>query len=157
MNRAAADLNVRKAITVEVSQERAFEVFTTEIGSWWPLTDKAIGSAKAETAVLEPQTGGRWYERGVDGSECEWGTVLAFEASARLVLDWQISAHWTFDPELHTEIEIRFIAEGDERTRVELEHRGLEAYGDDAEQLRAIFESPSGWSEILGRFEKQAV
>jgi Uncharacterized conserved protein len=154
MNQPTISLTVRNEITVEASQERAFEVFTAEIGTWWPLADKTIGDAEAEIAIIEPRAGGRWYERGVDGSECEWGTVIAYEPSDRLVLDWQISAGWAYDPELHTEIEVRFIAETEERTRVELEHRGLEAYGGDAEQMRQIFASPDGWSGILADYGK---
>ena len=103
--------------------------------------------------MLEPRAGGRWYERGVDGSECEWGRVLAYEPPDRVLLDWQISARWTHDPDLHTEVEVRFAAAGEARTRVELEHRGLAAnYGDDAESLHAIFDAPSGWAGVLGDF-----
>jgi len=147
----AAELSVRKTITVQAFPERAFEVFAEQIGSWWPFAGKSIGTAEAETAVLEPHAGGRWFERGVDGSECEWGRVLAYEPPARLLLDWQIGADWRYDPALHTEVEVRFIAEGD-ATRVELEHRGLDAFGEQAGQMQAIFDSPEGWGEILDAY-----
>lgn len=151
----AAELSVRKTITLGVPPERAFEVFAEQIGSWWPFAGKSIGTAEAETAVLEPRPGGRWFERGVDGSECDWGRVLAYERPGRLLLDWQIGADWRHDPELHTEVEVRFVAEG-EGTRVELVHRGLDAFGERAAQMRAIFDSPEGWGEILGAYAEVA-
>ncbi len=126
------------------------------MGRWWPLGDKAIGAVEAETAVLEPHAGGRWYERGVDGSECEWGRVLAYEPPDRVVLDWQISARWAFDPNLHTEVESRFITKNSQSTRVEPEHRGLAAYGESAAQMQAIFESPGGWTGILEDYKSLA-
>jgi uncharacterized protein YndB with AHSA1/START domain len=156
MTEQATDLTVRKTITVEAPQERAFAVFTEQIGSWWPLETKTIGSAEAETAIFELRAGGRWFERGVDGSECDWGRVLAYEPPDRIVLNWQISADWRYDPQINTEVEVRFITEGERRTRVELEHRGLlDAYGEKAGQMQAIFDSPAGWAEILDRFANQ--
>jgi uncharacterized protein YndB with AHSA1/START domain len=156
MTQQATGLTVRKTITVEAPQERAFAVFTEQIGSWWPLETKSIGSAKAQTATIEPHAGGRWFERGVDGSDCDWGRVVAYEPPDRVVLNWRISADWRHDPQINTEVEVRFIAESNERTRVELEHRGLrEAYGEQAEQMQAIFDSPAGWADILGRYGRQ--
>jgi uncharacterized protein YndB with AHSA1/START domain len=152
-NEQAVALAVKKSITVPVSQGRAFEVFCSQMGRWWPLDDKRLGSVKAEDAVLEPRAGGRWYEVGIDGSECDWGRVLAYEPPSRLVLDWQVSARWQFDPDLHTEVEIVFIEAGSQLTRVELEHRGLEAYSDDASRMTAIFDSPDGWAGLLGAFQ----
>lgn len=154
MTRQVTDVVVRKTIAVQAPREHAFAVFAEQMGSWWPLDTKSIGGATAETAVLEPRAGGRWYERGVDGSECDWGRVIAYEPPARLVLNWQISADWRYDPAINTEVEVRFVAEDETRTRVELEHRGLEAYGENAEQLYAIFDSPDGWTDILDRFAK---
>ena len=154
MTQHATELTVHKTITVEAPQERAFAAFTEQIGSWWPLGDKTIGEAEAETAILEPKAGGRWYERGVDGSECDWGRVLVYEPPERVVLSWQISAEWGFDPSLHTEVEVRFVAEDDSRTRVELEHRGLEAYGDQAQRMHDIFASPNGWAGVLDDYER---
>lgn len=152
----ATELTVRKSVTVEASQDHAFRVFTEQIGSWWPLENYSIGSAEADTAILEPRAGGRWYERGVDGSECDWGRVVAYEPPERLVLSWQISAEWRFDPQLDTEVEVRFVAEGDGRTRVELEHRGLESYGDQAQRMSEIFGSPQGWGTILEGYARAA-
>ena len=157
MTEQATDLTVRKRIVVEAPQERAFAVFSEQMGSWWPLDTKSIGSAEAQTAILEPHAGGRWYERGVDGSECDWGRVIAYEAPARLVLNWQISADWRYDPNINSEVEVRFIAEAETRTRVELEHRNLvEAYGDAAEQVYGIFDSPDGWNSLLDCYARRA-
>ena len=109
----------------------------------------AITSVQPELdrVILEPRTGGRWYEVGVDGSECDWGHVVAWEPSTRLVLAWQIGADWKFDPQLVTEVEIRFVDLGDNRTRVDLEHRDLDRFGDSADDMRAGLGSPGGWQD----------
>ena len=88
-------------------------------------------------ALIEPHVGGRWYERGDDGSTCQWGSVLAWEPHSRLVLSWDISADWQYEPAMKTEIELRFIAEDSDRTRVELEHRHLDRYGVRRDEMRA--------------------
>jgi uncharacterized protein YndB with AHSA1/START domain len=124
--------------------------------AWWPLADYKIGKAKAVDAVLEPRVGGRWYERGEDGSTCQWGSVLGWEPCSRLVLSWDITADWQYDPALKTEIEVRFIVETDERTRVELEHRCLDRYGPHREQMRRIFESEGDWGRLLAGFAQVA-
>jgi uncharacterized protein YndB with AHSA1/START domain len=140
---------VRKRIHVAASPERAFEVFTTGMTRWWPRTH-SINQSPIATVVMEPRAGGRWFERGEDGSECEWGRVLAWEPGRRLVLAWQIDAQWRYDPDLLTEVEIRF-TEDSGGALVELEHR-LDGYGEAAEQLRQIFEAPAGWSGVLASF-----
>jgi len=142
---------VRQAVTVSASRERAFEVFTREFNRWWPRSHK-IGPAALAEAVIEGREGGRWYERDVDGSECEWGRVLVWEPPARLVLAWQISGEWAYDADLHTEVEVSFVAEAPERTRVELEHRGLDAFGEKMDDMRRSFDSPGGWTGILKDF-----
>ena len=119
---------VRKSITVDAPVEKAFEVFTEGFGRWWPVS-YSIGKSALKSAVIEPRAGGRWYEIGEDGSQCDWGEVLAWEPPARLLLAWRIGADWQYDPALLTEIEIRFISLGENSTRVELEHRLLENYG----------------------------
>jgi uncharacterized protein YndB with AHSA1/START domain len=105
--------------------------------------------------VMEPATGGAWYEIGKEGERCEWGRVLAWEPPARLVLDWQLSAAFTFDPALHTEVEVTFTPEGT-GTRVRLEHRKLENYGPAAGQIAQVFDSPNGWSGLLQAFAAKA-
>jgi uncharacterized protein YndB with AHSA1/START domain len=107
-------------------------------------------------AVMERRQGGRWYERGVDGSECEWGSVLVYEPPARVVLAWQIDTEFHYDEGLHTEVEVRFTAEGPERTRVDLEHRGLDQFGADREKMRATFNSEGGWAGLLQTFARSA-
>lgn len=147
----AEDTFVRHTITVDAAQEAAFAVFTEQHDSWWPRTHK-IGPAALEHAVLEGRVGGRWYERDVDGSECEWGKVLVWQPPSRIVLAWQISGEWAYDAELLTEVEVRFVPEGPNRTRVELEHRGLDAYGDKIGPIRDSFNSPGGWPGILALY-----
>lgn len=142
-------------MTVDAPKERAFDVFTAGMHTWWPGSHK-IGGADLEAAALEPRAGGRWYERDTDGSECEWGRVLSYEPPDRLVLTWQIDSRWAFDPELVTEVEVRFIADGANRTRVEVEHRKLEQFGDAAEQMRATFDSDGGWPLLLRDFAERA-
>jgi len=105
----------------------------------------------------EPRVGGRWYERGDDGSTCDWGRVLVWEPPSRLVLSWDVSADWQYDPELKTEIEIRFIAAGEDGTRVELEHRKLDRYGARREEMRRIFDSEGDWGRLLAMFAARAV
>jgi uncharacterized protein YndB with AHSA1/START domain len=136
---------------VDAAPQRAFELFTTTMGRWWPRTH-SINKSPIADVVIEGRTGGRWYERGEDGSECSWGKVLAWEPPSRLVLAWQISGQWQYDPQLLTEVEVRFVPEGSSGTRVELEHRNLERYGEAAESVRDMFESPGGWSGVLESF-----
>lgn len=143
---------VRKSLVVDAPPERAWKIFTGM--RWWPL-DKHIGKADPKEAVLEPRQGGRWFERGVDGSECDWGRVLAWEPSNRLVLSWEISAQWKHDPAIQSEVEIRFTAEG-KGTRIDLEHRKLEVYGARAADMAALVSSPGGWPGILADFAKAA-
>jgi uncharacterized protein YndB with AHSA1/START domain len=146
---------VRKEIVVEAPQERAFRVFTEGIDRWWPKAHR-IGKVEMQAAVLEPRVGGRWYERGTDGSECLWGKVLVYEPPRRLVLAWQINGQWQYDEAFSTEVEVRFTSEGPKRTRVELEHRDLERFGDAQEAVRQAFESPGGWTGLMALFEKAA-
>ena len=153
---APSSFAVRKTVTVNAPIEHAFRVFTAEHGTWWPLFTHHIGKVAAATAIIEPYVGGRWYERGIDGSECVWGSVLAWEPPRRLVLAWQITADWRYDLTLQTEVEVTFIAEGPQRTRLELEHRHLDRYRDQAGIMRSIFDSDGGWTGILVRFATKA-
>ncbi len=107
---------------------------------------------------MQPAANGRFYERCVNGSECEWGRVLVWEPPRRVVLAWQLNAQWTFDPDIShaSEVEVRFIAEAADRTRVELEHRHFERHGEGAEAIRTGVSSPDGWSAILQQFVDRA-
>jgi uncharacterized protein YndB with AHSA1/START domain len=148
--------SVRKSMTVQASPAIAWRVFTEKMSTWWPLDHYKIGKATAVEAIVEPRVGGRWYERGDDGSTCDWGRVLVWEPPTRLVLTWDINADWQFDAKLNTEIEIRFIADGAERTRVELEHRRLDRFGDRRDQMRRVFDQEGDWGKLLARFASQA-
>lgn len=155
---ASTDANsVRKVVSVQAPQEVAWRVFTEQIGTWWPLENYKIGKAKAIDAIIEPRVSGRWYERGDDGNTCDWGSVLTWEPPARLVLSWDITAEWQYDRNLKTEIELRFIPEGKGATRVELEHRGLDTYGAQRDEMHRIFGTEGGgWGELLKMFARVA-
>jgi len=142
---------VRKSVTVEVPGDKAFRVFTEGIRGWW-FPGHHLGESELKAVVLEPGAGGRWYEIGVDDSECQWGRVLQWEPPHRLVLAWQIDATWHFDPNLVTEVEVRFVADGPNRTIVELEHRLLERFGENMETMRKGFDAPGGWQGLLDRY-----
>jgi len=148
--------SVRKVVTVRAPVEVAWRVFTEQMGAWWPLATYKIGSAKAVDAIIEPRVGGRWYERGEDGSTCDWGSVLVWQPCSRLVLSYDITADWQYDPNLKTELEIRFLPEGPDVTRVELEHRRLDRYGDRREQMRRIFDTEGDWGKLLDLFARVA-
>ena len=148
--------SVRKVVSVQAPLMVAWQVFTEQMGTWWPLAVYKIGKAKAVDAVIEPRVGGRWYERGDDESTCDWGRVLSWEPPSRLVLSWDISADWQPDPDLKTEIEVRFIAEGKDATRVELEHRKLDRYGARRDEMRRIFETEGDWGRLLQMFADRA-
>ena len=158
-NQAAptVDLNsVRKVVNVHAPAAVAWRIFTEQMGLWWPLAVYKIGRVKAVDAVIEPHVGGRWFELGDDGSTCEWGRVLAWEPPTRLVLSWDISADWQPDPDLKTEIEVRFIAEGRDATRVELEHRKLDRYGARRDEMRRVFDTEGDWGRLLQAFAERA-
>jgi uncharacterized protein YndB with AHSA1/START domain len=146
--------SVRKVVRVDAPPLVAWRVFTERMGIWWPLANYKIGKANAVDAVIEPHVGGRWYERGDDGSTCDWGRVLLWEPPSRLVLSWDIDANWQPDPELNTEIEVRFITDGNDRTRVELEHRRLDRYGARRDEMRRIFETDGDWGRLLALFAR---
>src|SRR5215813_8320374 len=147
---------LRKVVSVQVPPTVAWRVFTEKMGTWWPLDTHKIGKATAVDAVIEPHVGGRWYERGEDGSTCDWGRVLAWEPPSRLVLSWDVTADWQYDPALQTEIEVLFIAEGRARTRVELEHRRLDRYGARRDEMRTIFDKTGDWGQLLAAFAQTA-
>lgn len=145
---------VRKSIFVNAPQDRAFEVFTAGIGRWWPKSHK-IGPAELDRPIIEPKSGGRWYELDVDGTECEIGKVAVWEPPARLVLIWQLTPEFSYDPELITEVEVQFTPQGD-GTRVDLEHRDLERMGEKAEAMRETVSGPGGWPALLQLYADEA-
>lgn len=143
---------IRKQFDVKAAPERAFALFTTGIDRWWPR-EHHIGKAPLKELILEPKPGGRWYSIAVDGSECDIGKVLVWEPPTRVVLAWQVTAQWTFDPEFVTEIEVTFSSAG-RGTHVEFEHRNLERYGESAAALRE--QLSQGWPGNLDRFSAAA-
>jgi uncharacterized protein YndB with AHSA1/START domain len=149
----AQETSVRNEVVVDAPVERAFAVFTEQMDRIKPR-DHNLLEADIETTVLEPRAGGRIYDRAVDGSECEWGSVLACEPPDRIVFSWNVSARWQFepDPDKRSEVEVRFVAEGPERTRVELEHRHLDRQGDGWEGVRDSVGSQDGWPVYLNRY-----
>lgn len=144
---------IRRTLEVAVSPERAFQVFTAGMGRWWPK-DKSIGTSPPAAVVMEPFAGGRWFERGENGSECMWGKVLAWEPPGRLLLAWQINADWRYDETFETEVEVLFQDLGPNLTRVAFEHRKLEAFGEKAEAMREMFELPGAWDGVLEAYAK---
>lgn len=156
MDTAATIPAIRRSITVNAPVERAFRVFTESFSGWWP-SEYHIGSAEYAEAVLEPREGGRWFERGADGSECDWGRVLAWEPPHRLLVTWQITGDWRYDPDAEhaSEVEVRFTPEGPEQTVVELEHRHLDRLVG-GEAMRQAVGGDTGWAGILAGFAKAA-
>ena len=136
---------VTETIVVEAPIERAFEVFTADIASWWPA-DHHILKAELAEMVFEPRAGGHIIDRGVDGSECRWARVIAYEPPTRVVFSWDISLAWEIetDPARTSEVEVRFVGESPQRTRVELAHRGIERHGEGWESMYAAVGSPNG-------------
>jgi uncharacterized protein YndB with AHSA1/START domain len=150
MSTQATDTAVRRSVTVNRSVEDAFRLFTEGMSTWWPFETHSIGKdgADPEEAVLEGREGGRLYERMADGHTSHWGTVLVWEPPTRLVLSWELRPDRP-----PTEVEVRFSAAGD-ATRVDLEHRGWERLGDQAEEAKASYDS--GWEFVLGHFVERA-
>lgn len=156
MTTPASIPNLNGKATVAMPIEKAFAFFTESFGAWWPA-DYHIGEADMADAILEPREGGRWYERGTDGSECDWGRVLAWEPPSRLLVTWQINGHWQFDPdpEHASEIEVRFSADGPDQTTVELEHRHLDRLVAGQAMYDGIGQG-GGWNSALESFAKVA-
>jgi uncharacterized protein YndB with AHSA1/START domain len=153
MSTQAAETSIRTSVVVEVPIDRAFRVFTEDFDRIKPRDHNMLEVDIAES-VFEPRAGGRVYDRGVDGSECQWARVLAYEPPDRIVFSWDISPQWQIETDLEktSEVELRFTADGPERTRVELEHRHLDRHGDGWEGMRAGVEGDEGWPLYLKRY-----
>ena len=143
--------------TVNMPVAQAFEFFTGSMNRWWP-NDYHIGQADMVDTVLEARVDGRWYERGADGTECDWGRVLAWEPPHRMVVTWQINGQWQYDddPEHASEIEVHFTADGPEQTTVDLDHRHLDRLVDGQAMHDQIVQAGGGWSSLLERFATTA-
>jgi uncharacterized protein YndB with AHSA1/START domain len=156
MSTPATDTSVRHSIVVEAPIEIAFSVFTEGFDSFKPREHNMLDVEIAES-VFEPRVGGHVYDRGIDGSECRWARVLAFEPPDRVVFSWDISPMWQIETDLDrtSEVEVRFIAETPGRTRVELEHRNLDRHGDGWEGMRDGVGGDQGWPLYLQGFADQ--
>jgi uncharacterized protein YndB with AHSA1/START domain len=144
---------VHKVVVVDASIDRAFAVFTTRFGDFKPPEHNLLGEPIAET-VFEPRVGGHIYDRAVDGSECRWARVLVYEPPERVVFSWDISPQWQIENDSNntSEVEVRFISESEQRTRVELEHRNIERHGPGWEALHDGIAGDGGWPLYLNRY-----
>lgn len=138
------EIVVSKTVHVKAPLAVAFDVFVEQ--AWWPVATHHLAEEPGVAAVLEPFQGGRWYERAADGSETDWGRVVAWQPPHRLLLTWQVSPRWTFEEDASrgSEIEVTFTQEGPSLTRVELRHRHLDRYGPEAERMRRILDDKGG-------------
>ena len=144
---------VRKSIRVRANQERAFHVFTRDLPKWWPSTHVLVTPPLAGQ-MFEPKPGGRWYQVGADGAEATVGRILVWEPPRRLVMTWEINGQWQPSTTVASEVEVHFIAEGDE-TIVQLEHRKFEALGaEGGERMRG--DVNRGWPHVLQFFHEAA-
>jgi uncharacterized protein YndB with AHSA1/START domain len=156
MTTQAHGTSVRHQVVVDAPIERAFSVFTEDFGSFKPREHNMLAVEIAET-VFEPHEGGHVYDRGVDGSECRWARVLVYEPPSRVVISWDIGPRWQVERDLEktSEVEVRFITETPDRTRVELEHRHLDRHGEGWEGVREGVDSEGGWPLYLRRFAER--
>ncbi|HEX2466798.1 MAG TPA: SRPBCC family protein [Solirubrobacterales bacterium] len=156
MSPQATETSIRNSIVVEAAIDRAFSVFTDGIGSWFPSEYNLLDVEIAER-VFEPREGGHVFDRGTDGSECHWARVLAYEPPDRVVISWDIGPQWQIeaDPEKTSEVEVRFVSETPDRTRVELEHRNLDRHGDGWEGIRESVGGEGGWPGCLRAFAQR--
>ena len=144
---------VRRQIVVDAPIDRAITVFTGRFGDFKPPEHNLMASPITET-VFEPHVGGHIYDRALDGSECRWARVLAYEPPNRVVFSWDISPYWQIepDPERTSEVEVRFVAETEQRTRLELEHRHIDRHGPGWEGVRDGVDGDAGWPLYLTRY-----
>jgi uncharacterized protein YndB with AHSA1/START domain len=156
MMEQAQDTSVRVEIVVEAPIDKAFVVFTEGIGSWFPPEYNLLPVPIAER-VFEPRAGGRVYDRGADGSECQWARVLAYDPPHRVVISWDINPHWQIETDVTrtSEVDVRFTSEAPNRTRVMLEHRHLERHGEGWQQQRGELGSEGGWPGVLRRYAER--
>lgn len=146
------DAAVRIETSVNAPIDRAFAVFVERIGSWWPRTHSVTD--ELADVVLEPQPGGRLYERGSDGTECDWGTVLAIDAPHHVAFSWAFTPAWepSADPDRASRVDVRFTSTTPGTTIVVLEHTELERHGEGWEALHASISGDNGWTVILAGY-----
>lgn len=151
--RGGAEIDVRVEVTVEASIDRAFTVFTERCDTWWPRSYR-LGEAERTGLVLEPGVGGRWYQRDAAGTECDWGRVLTWDPPRHLVLAWQIAPGFAPepDPERASRVDVRFVADGPDRTRVTLVHSEFERHGEGWESMREGVAHEGGWPGTMAAY-----
>jgi uncharacterized protein YndB with AHSA1/START domain len=143
---------IRKSIIVNAPIERAFTVFATRMGQWWHKEHSIAKGTTQADVVIEPRAGGRWYEKGADGSEHQWGRVLAYDPPRRLILAWQLTREFAYDPNFETTVEVNF-EERDGATLINFEHRELERMGADAVQMLESMDG--GWGLLLDLYKAE--
>jgi uncharacterized protein YndB with AHSA1/START domain len=147
---------LRASVVVDLPVEQAFDLFVSQIGQWWPMP-YTYAEDEFETAVIEPREGGRWFERVATGAEITWGEVRVFERPTHIVVSYAVSAMRAPEsPEHASEVEIVFVSTGEQRTRIDLEHRDFERHGEGAKRLREGMASRQGWPLILASFGRLA-
>jgi uncharacterized protein YndB with AHSA1/START domain len=153
MSQQSPATTVRHSIVVEAPIEKAFRVFTEDLGRFKPPEHNLLGADISET-VFETRVGGHVFDRGVDGSVCRWARVLAYEPPTRVVISWDISPDWQIetDPDKTSEVEVRFQVESATKTRVDLEHRHLDRHGEGWERVRDGVDTDQGWPLYLHRY-----
>jgi uncharacterized protein YndB with AHSA1/START domain len=157
MTDQAATATARQSVSVPLTPERAFALFVGEFDSWWPKSSHTT-AGDAATVVLEPRPEGRWGELDSAGEYSAWGRVLAVERPSRILLAWQLDPDFKLDPDttMQTEVEVTFEPEGEDGTRVTLEHRGFEVWGERGAGMRDSVDAEGGWSELLGLYAEVA-
>lgn len=157
MNKTSTIKPVQHQVTVPLPISRAFELFADGFGTWWP-SDHHIGAEEMATAVIEPRQGGRFYEIGESGAECDWGTVVAYDPPSQLVIAWQLNADWEFDPDITraSEVEVNFTEVDSNSTVVHLEHRNFDAQGARGLEVQEAVNGAQGWPGILQNYVEKS-
>ena len=149
-------MKVNQTITVSVPPARAFEAFTRDLNDWWPRSHH-IGEGEDYVTKFEPEVEGRWIETHASGEECQLGRILVWEPPHRIVFTWEIGVDWKIDPSTANEIEVTFSAVGDSGTRVDLEHRKIEKFGERAEAIASAVAGENGWPLILAHYRDSLI
>lgn len=149
--KSKAVMPITESVSIAVSPQQAFDDFTRRITDWWPAEYAMVPAPRQ--VIIEPKKGGRWYEKGADGSERLVATVTAWNPPHEVKFNWHIDAAWQSDPDLATGIDVRFTPAG-EATRIDFAHGDLERFGDQAEATRKGLSGPGGWGDILAGFAR---
>ena len=146
-----SETTVRHSVTVALPPEEAFALFTERMDDWWPDDESHSILEGPTVGTIEPFEGGRWYDRAEDGTECDIGTVLVWDPPGRVVFAWRLTPQWEHEPDLEksTQVEVTFAATDTDGTRVTLEHRGFERYGEPGAAMREQVGAEDGWPELL--------